>query len=177
MQKKSLILSLAVMSSLLFSEEATLAKIPHHEKFVSQWKLVENFESQSEKIQEWVPVNESAENCTRSFGVQLYTLEKDYDVKHFYRLFVDTLSAEFTEDSNPFYFETLFENDKEILFSWWTDDATFEIGREWVHILKGDKKQILFVRFATKDKNIDPANAEWLDCVEKAAFATSITNK
>lgn len=154
----------------LFAQDQVVS-IPNQVEFDKYWKLVDENIQAEEAFQEWIPVGESDELWTKSFGIQRYQLKEDYNLENFYKFFIETLSKGFEENKSTFNHEILSQNENHLAFSWWSDDAQSEIGREWVHLLKEDSHRILFVRFATKNSEISSDDDIWRDCITNAEFS------
>lgn len=153
--------------------ELELVKIPNSSSFDQYWKLVEEQVQESESLQEWIPNFEREDSWTKSFGVQYYQLPEDYNIHYFYQMFIETLGQDFDQNKNIFHHEIIEETPNHIFFSWWCEGADYEIGREWVNIMKGDDHKILFVRFATKNSEIEEKDLLWVDCLKRAEFFKS----
>lgn len=154
----------------LFAQDKVVS-IPNQSEFDKYWKLVEEDIHTEEAFQEWIPISESDELWTKSFGIQRYQLKENYDLEHFYNFFIETLSKGFDESKTILNHEVLSKDDNHLTFSWWNNDAQSEIGREWVHLLKEDSNRILFVRFATKSSEINHEDDIWRECIANAEFS------
>lgn len=144
--------------------------LPNQDVFDKYWKLVEEHSDDGELIQEWIPSFEDEESWSKSFGIQSYKLLKDYDLKYFHQMFMETLKKDFEGQEEKLSYEILEQDDKHILFSWWCDLPGYDIQREWVHLLKGDDRRIMFVRFATKDWEIQDKDQPWRECLTQVNF-------
>lgn len=166
--KKLLVALFLSLASLSFVEGHF--SLPNQDVFDKYWKLVEEHSDDGELIQEWIPAFEDEENWSKSFGVQSYQLIKDYDLKYFHQMFMETLKKDFEGQEDKLSYEIMDQDDKHILFSWWCDAAGFEIQREWVHLLKGDDRRVVFVRFATKELEVQDKDQPWRECLTNASF-------
>ncbi len=147
-----------------------VVSIPDPQNFQQYWQLVEEKHQELESLQEWVPIADSDEARTKSFGIQLYQLEEDYDLKHFYTMFVETLERDFEDNESSFLHETHSESPEAILFSWWSEPHDHEVGKEWVHLMKDDHNRVLFVRFATKSFEESAEDDVWRECLKQVTF-------
>ncbi len=149
-----------------------LTPLLHQKEFADYWMLVEESDGEKESFQEWIPSSEAADKWSKSFGIQRYQLERGYDLEHFYNLFIETLSKDFENNKEVLHYEILSQDERNLVFTWWCEDQDYEIGREWVHLVKEDNYCVLFLRFATKEKEVSPSDETWRECVTKAANST-----
>lgn len=169
--KKLFLPTLLALGMNLFASEP-IAPLLHKKEFTDYWKLVEESNGEKESFQEWVPNSEASDKWSKSFGIQRYQLEGDYDLQHFYNLFIETLSKDFAENKDVLHYEILSQDDHNLVFTWWCEGQDYEIGREWVHLLKEDNYSVLFLRFATKDKEVSSSDEIWRECVTKIESST-----
>lgn len=144
---------------------APLRELPSKAAFEEYWKLVDESQAENESFQEWIPKSETDSNWTKSFGIQCYTLEKQYDLKHFYNLFIETLAQDFAAQPDVFHHQIERQDDDHLIFSWWCDGKNYEIGREWVHLLKEKENRVVFARFATKASEANADDELWRVCI------------
>ncbi len=167
--KKLLLICAAFIGLQLMAEERVVS-IPNQEAFDSYWQLLDENVQADEAFQEWIPVGENREAWSKSFGIQRYQLKEDYDLKHFYKMFVETIAKDFEDTQESFCHEIQTQDENHLTFSWWCEGSDYEIGREWVHLLKEDSKRVLFVRFATKSSTVSDEDSVWRDCIADVAF-------
>lgn len=163
MKKIRLLAPLMFATTLMATDP--IAPIKNSDQFSSYWKIVEEEQGDKESFQEWIPQGETQELWTKSFGMQKYKLEKGYDLQHFYDLFIETLAGDFESESQELKHEVLEETDDHLLFSWWCEQGDYEIGREWVHLIKRDNNEVVFLRFATKSKDVNAEDDLWREAL------------
>lgn len=142
---------------------------PNQVDFENYWELkMENGEA-NQKIIDWVPLSEKAEQSNESFSVQTYQFDQVFDLRMIYDKFVATLK-ENIDPSDFLNIKVHSKGRKAITFEWWVNPPHKEAQHEWVKLMKNKENQLAIVRFLTKKEFSESEKTLWVECVAQAEF-------